>query len=189
MTRRKAPAPGKLKRATFKLSEPAGVESLLATLGAIDARRSPQQQVAEYLEDVRTLCGKKPKAGSVLAEIHEAAAALQDAISTRDPYLIAVRAIELGEYRYWPGALKHDNATAAARATFGDANEQREAAADRRVLDQFTAWQARHHKMLASMPLERQITRCLATRHIQSDRDRRRLRTLFLKGRIAPASK
>jgi hypothetical protein len=114
------------------------IESIAAFSKLIDkqgVRPAPKQQIADYFEDVDKLCGPSPEPGTAVAEIRAAADALRDVLNICDPYLIAVRALELGEYRFWPGAFKADASTSKGRLNFAQKSAELRNKADAEVLN------------------------------------------------------
>lgn len=130
------------RKAHVKVSAtPQGIEQLVELINTHGVRPPPQQQIADYFEQVAKLCGNSPEPGTVEAEIGELAEGLRRAIAGGDPHLIAVRALELGEYRFWPGAVKHEAQTSKGRGNLAASNTARQDAADKLVVDAFGRWQ------------------------------------------------
>ncbi len=198
MSRKKAPPiPGKMSHVSVALGGTKDVpqsgdsiEKFITFTNEHGVRGTPRQQIADYFEDVEKLCGSAPT--GVFAEIRAAADALDQAIKIGDRYLIAVRALELGEYKFWPGATRHDLATAGLRAKLAADNAERKAAADAAddaELEKFTAWQNEHSALLIDKTDAQRVTAYIRSGQLKDLTKRRRLHALRRAGRIPPLEK
>ena len=185
MTRKKSPVRGQLTRVTVP-SAGVGLAEFLEAAKARGGRPTPQAQLHDYLADVEALCGAAPTAGTALAEMRTAADALREALKTGDPHLIAVRALELGEYRYWPGTVAFDDATEPGRKGRARASAASKARKDDDVLAGFTAWQISFASKIQGKTAEQRVDAFIRSGRIKSDRPRRRLRALLRANRIPP---